>query len=154
MLELIFGLALLGTVLIVAEFFLPGMVAGICGGIALGAAIVLVYANYGLDKGNVVMAVVTLIALALFVGWMRAFSGGRIGRHWTLQETVPADGTSDRLRPLQNQTGKALTALRPAGTALIEGHRIDVIAESGVIEPGATVRVIRVEGPKVVVRAA
>lgn len=52
---------------------------------------------------------------------------------------------------LLGKTGKALTVLRPAGIAEIEGKKYDVIADNEYIEPGKLIKVIRVEGIKVVV---
>lgn len=52
---------------------------------------------------------------------------------------------------LLGKTGRALTVLRPAGIAEIEGKKYDVIADNEYIEPGKAIRVIRVEGIKVVV---
>lgn len=52
---------------------------------------------------------------------------------------------------LIGKTGKALTVLRPAGIAEIEGKKYDVIADNEYIEPGKVIKVIRVEGIKVVV---
>lgn len=47
--------------------------------------------------------------------------------------------------------GVATTALRPSGTAEIEGRLVDVVADLGVIDPGTPIRVVRVEGFRVVV---
>jgi membrane-bound serine protease (ClpP class) len=47
--------------------------------------------------------------------------------------------------------GTALTTLRPAGSAELNGKRVDVIADWEYIEKGTKVKVIRVEGVKVVV---
>jgi membrane-bound serine protease (ClpP class) len=52
---------------------------------------------------------------------------------------------------LLGKTGKSLTVLRPAGIAEIEGKKYDVIADNEYIEPGKVIKVIRVEGIKVVV---
>lgn len=52
---------------------------------------------------------------------------------------------------LIGKTGKALTVLRPAGIAEIDGKKYDVIADNEYIEPGKVIKVIRVEGIKVVV---
>lgn len=52
---------------------------------------------------------------------------------------------------LLGKTGKSLTVLRPAGIAEIEGKKYDVIADNEYIEPGKIIKVIRVEGIKVVV---
>ena len=41
--------------------------------------------------------------------------------------------------------------LRPAGIAEIDGRRIDVVSDGEMIEPSVTVRVIQVEGNRVVV---
>jgi membrane-bound serine protease (ClpP class) len=47
--------------------------------------------------------------------------------------------------------GVAFTDLRPAGTALIEGNRIDVVTEGDYIKNGSRILVKYVEGSKVVV---
>ncbi len=48
--------------------------------------------------------------------------------------------------------GPALTQLRPSGVALINGQRVDVVTEGGLIERGAAVKVVTVEGARIVVR--
>lgn len=47
--------------------------------------------------------------------------------------------------------GVAVTPLRPSGQADIDGRLIDVVADMGLIDPGTPVRVVRVEGMRVVV---
>ena len=49
------------------------------------------------------------------------------------------------------QTGVALTALRPAGTAMIENKRLDVVSVGDFIEVDVPIQVINVEGSKVMV---
>jgi membrane-bound serine protease (ClpP class) len=49
--------------------------------------------------------------------------------------------------------GTALTDLRPAGAAEIDGERLDVVAESNWISAGTPIRIIRSEGYRHVVRA-
>ena len=49
--------------------------------------------------------------------------------------------------------GTALTTLRPAGSAEFNGKRVDVVADWEYIEKGSRIKVIRVEGIKVVVIA-
>jgi membrane-bound serine protease (ClpP class) len=46
----------------------------------------------------------------------------------------------------------ALTQLRPSGTANINGQRVDVVTEGGLIERGAEIKVVAVEGTRIVVR--
>ena len=52
------------------------------------------------------------------------------------------------------KTGRAITPLRPAGTAEIEGTRLDVVTEGDFIPSQAEVKVIYVEGTRVVVKLA
>jgi len=54
---------------------------------------------------------------------------------------------------LLDQVGIAQTNLRPSGTAMINGQRVDVVTEGPMIEQGATIKVVAVEGMRVVVRA-
>jgi membrane-bound serine protease (ClpP class) len=49
--------------------------------------------------------------------------------------------------------GIAQTNLRPSGTAMINGQRVDVVTEGPMIEQGAAIKVVAVEGMRVVVRA-
>jgi membrane-bound serine protease (ClpP class) len=53
---------------------------------------------------------------------------------------------------LAGASGTAHTDLRPGGTAMISGRKVDVVAEGGYIEKDTRVRVVRIEGTKVVVR--
>jgi membrane-bound serine protease (ClpP class) len=53
---------------------------------------------------------------------------------------------------LLNGTGTALTQLRPSGTANINGQRVDVVTEGDLIERGAKIKVVAVEGARIVVR--
>jgi membrane-bound serine protease (ClpP class) len=74
-----------------------------------------------------------------------------MGRLFTSRSTV---GEIKTERPeLLNQTGSALTPLRPSGTALINGRRVDVVTEGGMIERNTPVKVVAVEGMRVIVRA-
>jgi membrane-bound serine protease (ClpP class) len=48
--------------------------------------------------------------------------------------------------------GIALTPLRPAGTSLFQGERMDIISEGGYVATNTPITVVRVEGTRVVVR--
>ena len=51
---------------------------------------------------------------------------------------------------LVGRRGEAVTPLRPSGIALIDGRRVDVVAEGEFIERGRRVEVVKVEGNRVV----
>ena len=48
--------------------------------------------------------------------------------------------------------GVCVTDLRPAGTITIDGEPIDVVAEGSFVKQGASVKVINVDGSRVMVR--
>ena len=50
------------------------------------------------------------------------------------------------------KTGHASSPLRPAGIAEIDGQRVDVVSDGEHVDAGQFVKVIRVDGNRVVVR--
>ncbi|MCH7973968.1 MAG: hypothetical protein IH949_08790 [Bacteroidetes bacterium] len=62
--------------------------------------------------------------------------------------------SADKISKIIGRKGVALTMLRPAGIAEIEGKRIDVVTEGGYIGKGEKIIVISSEGIKVVVAKA
>lgn len=62
-----------------------------------------------------------------------------------------AAAVDQRDRVLVGKTGVAENLLRPAGTAHIEGRRVDVVTRGEPIPSGTRVRVLEVEGNRVVV---
>ena len=102
-------------------------------------------------------AVVSLVLGGVLVGliigvlcWLKFFPESRIARRFISQRTVGELGVS---KPeLVNCTGVTITQLRPSGTAFINGKRVDVVTEGGLIEQGASIKVVAVEGLRVVVR--
>jgi membrane-bound serine protease (ClpP class) len=101
--------------------------------------------------GNLVLLTVIIGLLVGGYFYLRFFPTSRLAKLFTSHSTVGELGVE---RPdLLQQTGTALTQLRPSGTALINGKRVDVVTEGGLIEKGTPVKVVAVEGLRVVVRA-
>ena len=147
---LIITLLILGAVLLFLETLLPGMIAGILGVVCLLAAITLGYQDFGAQTGNIlVMIVLVGLVVGVFI-WLKFFPESRIARKFISQGAVGELGVE---KPeLLNGTGVALTQLRPSGTARINGERVDVVTEGGLIERGAKLKVVAVEGTRIVVR--
>lgn len=147
----IITLLILGAVLMFLETLLPGLVAGVMGFICLGAAVFLAYAE-SITWGNVVLGVVIAGLAAGTWAWLKFFPESRMARKFIAQRTVGELGVD---RPeLLNGTGTAVTQLRPSGVAQINDQRVDVVTEGGLIERGTAVKVVAVEGTRIVVRAA
>lgn len=53
---------------------------------------------------------------------------------------------------LEGRLGKALTDLRPGGTAEVDGERVSVTTEGDFLEKNSDIKVVEVEGSRIVVR--
>ncbi len=140
-----------GVLLLLAEIFLiPGFgVAGI-GGIALILASI--YFTFGSQTLYVASVAVLIVAAGLFLAF-RYLPRTRAGRALVLESAIAGGAPpEEKLKPLEGAIGTALTPLRPAGVAQFGERKVDVVAEGEFIEKGSTVRVVRVEGVRVVVR--
>lgn len=136
--------------MLLLETVLPGLVAGIIGFCCLVAGVITAYASFGPATGNTVLGI-TLAGLVLGgIAWIQFFPTSRLGQLFVAKNTV---GNLGATRPeLLEKTGSAITNLRPSGTAMIDGKRVDVVTEGNMIERGTPVRVVAVEGLRVVVR--
>jgi membrane-bound serine protease (ClpP class) len=176
------GLVLLGVgiaLLALEAFVIPGFgIAGILGILAVLCGLFFVSTGTSFSGGSeaptgeaiktfAIQATVAFAAgLALLVGLARFFPSMPLARRGLLLQgagLVPgrASPPPGPASPLVNLRGVALTPLRPAGRAAFPdpsapgaaSRHVDVVAEGGFVETGGRVRVVRVEGPSVVVRA-
>lgn len=148
---LIITLLILGGVLLFLETLLPGMIAGIIGFICLMAAVILGYRDFGYQTGSLILAGVLVGLLIGTWCWLKFFPESRFAKKFISQGAVGDLGVD---KPeLLDGTGTALTQLRPSGVANINGQRVDVVTEGGLIERGTTLKVVAVEGSRIVVRA-
>jgi membrane-bound serine protease (ClpP class) len=148
---LILTLLILGAVLLFLETLLPGMIAGIIGAICLLAAVILGYRDFGYQTGSFILAGVLVGLLIGTWCWLEFFPESRVAKKFISQSSTGELGVA---RPeLLDGTGTALTQLRPSGTADINGQRVDVVTEGDLIERGAKIKVVAVEGARIVVRA-
>jgi membrane-bound serine protease (ClpP class) len=143
----------LGLMLIGIEVFVPGGIIGIFGALFLFAAAVTAFFAFGPQVGFFA-AIALVFGTGVFLfAWLKIFPGTGVGRMLTLQSDgrnfKSASGDADRYL---NKEGVAQSSLRPAGIAVIDNQRVDVVSESGYIESGARVQVILVEGARIVVR--
>jgi membrane-bound serine protease (ClpP class) len=155
-------LFLLGIGLLTAEiFFIPGFgIAGISGTILILASLVLALVSRRPslpDLGGATLRVayallVTLIiSLFLFRFTPKAFLWRRLTLATKEKEELGFRAFQD-LKEYEGKTGFSETLLRPSGRAIIEGKRIDVLTEGGFIEKEKKIKVIKVDGGKIIVR--
>lgn len=147
----IVALLLAGLVLLALETVLPGLIAGLAGLVCLAAGIVLAYRDFGFAHGNLALIGVTAALIAGFFVWLRLFPRSRLGRRFVSDRQI--GGLGNERPDLVGRTGTALTHLRPSGIASIDGRRVDVVTEGSMVERGTPIRVVAVEGLRVVVRS-
>ncbi|MGF2617136.1 nodulation protein NfeD [Rossellomorea vietnamensis] len=147
-------LFIIGVGLIVAEFFLPGGIAGILGiGAIIGSILMAGGDVVAMGTSLLIAIAVAIIAMVVFV---KVF-----GKKMKLfNKIILKDSTSTESGYVSNvnrleligTTGITMTALRPSGTIVIDDERIDAVSEGGFIGQNKPVRVVKVEGSRTVVR--
>ena len=148
--DVVIGLLVTGVVLLLLETVLPGGVTGVIGFCCLIGGVTMAYVNLGMTVGNwTLLGVCGGLSLGTFL-WAKYFPDSRAARRFVSHQQVGELGVGDPT--LLNQTGIVHSSLRPCGTAIIGGKRIDVVTEGSFTEPGTQVKVVAVEGLRIVVR--
>ena len=146
-------LQLAGVVVVIAEVILPS------GGLlSLVAVLLFGYSIYGTytqiaAEAGVAMAVVDVITVPILVVVglkMIANSPATLRRKLSRQEGVVVQDAS--AAEYLGKRGTALSDLRPAGTATIEGRRVDVVSRGEYVRKGTAIEVEEVAGNRIVVR--
>lgn len=140
---IVFLMLLLGLFLIFLEFYLPGAILGICGGVVIFASI-LVFAN----TSTSLVAVVGYVILCLAsVGGVIKLAIWRIRAAKPEQSIYSEDSqtgyqASRYDREAIGKVGTASTDLKPGGYILVDGKRQQAISQAGYITKGTQVLVV------------
>lgn len=147
-----------GLMLMAAQVFVP--VVGILFALGLGAlvvGVVLTFTNGGYEVGLVTLVAVfltmPLFSILVFRVWPRTAMGKRLFLAAPLDDNTLANMPVHlELEALRGRYGRTASSLRPSGTTVFDGRRIDTLSEGGMIEPGQWVRCIDVREGRVIVR--
>lgn len=101
-------------------------------------------------SGSILFALIGIFVLAKYLPKSKAFNKLVLSQSEKAEEGFVSYPS---VKELIGKEGIAFTTLRPGGTVEIDGKRIDVVAESEYITQGTKIKVLRVEGIKVVVSA-
>lgn len=146
-------LQLLGVIVIIAEFILPSM--GLLTAVALGLfgySLYVVFTDVSTMAGFVFVVIdICLIPVFVVVG-MKLLAASPVTLRSSL--TGSSDGRSQppEWAQLVGATGEAVTDLHPAGSALINRKRYDVVSQGSYIQKGSGLLVVSVEGNRIVVK--
>jgi membrane-bound serine protease (ClpP class) len=148
-------LFLVGLVLLAVEFFVPGF--GIFGIAGIASILFSLFMTLGGGIGALnIMAGGVVLAVIVFLLLLKYLPSSKLWNRLVLKDDLKTDKgyiSSDNLSALIGQEGVVLTLLRPAGTVRITDQVYDVVSEGRFIEPGVTIKVLSVNGNRILVRA-
>lgn len=149
----IIGLVVAGFLLVLFEVFVPGGVLGVIGGAVILVAIVAAFVE-STAWGMALLGASAVFGLLGFYLWIKFFPKSPFGRQIILKNDAHDwHGFDPEQQKLVGAEGVSHTPLRPAGVVIIDGRRLDVVTRGEQIAAGQPIRVIKVEGNRVVVTA-
>ncbi|MDN7226880.1 NfeD family protein [Planococcus sp. N064] len=148
------ALVIIGLGLLFTEFLIPGGILGILG---IASILVSVFLAGGSLMSTAISIFIALIAATAGMVIIVKFFGKRPQLFKRLILTDATDTESGYVsavnRPeLIGQIAVTATALRPSGTIVLGEERIDAVSEGRFIDPNKQVKIIKVEGSRIVVR--
>lgn len=148
-------LFVIGIILLVIEIFVPGFgIWAIIGIVCLMSGVIM--AAYDSSNAALSLGIGFILAMVLAGFVIYAFRKRGIWNKFILKDELKTElgYVSQPVKEyLLGKTGKALTPLRPAGTAVFDGERVDVVTAGEFIMQGQQVTVVLVEGGRIVVSA-
>ncbi|WP_309123043.1 NfeD family protein [Paenibacillus sp.] len=143
-----------GVLLLALELFIPSFgILGVMGIAALIAGVVL--AAYDTGDALTSLGIATLFAAVIVAVFVRYFKHRGIWNKFILRDALKTEEgyVSHATRSdLTGKVGKAVTPLRPSGTAVFDDERVDVVTDGAFVAAGASVVVVLVDGGRIVVR--
>ncbi len=142
-----------GAVLIALEIVVPGGILGAVGIVSLIAGFFF-FLGGGWDAFCIVggtVAVLAAICALLFWFIPSSVSWNPFVLREKQKNSEGYTGAGDYSAYL-GKRGKVIAPLRPAGTAIIDGERMDVVSFGDYIDKDAEIEVVRIEGSKLLVK--
>ena len=148
---------LVGIGLLVLEAFMPGFgLPGISGIVMEIVAIALTWVNHGpVAALGLTIIVLSLIAIAISMS-LRSATKGRLSRSKIILKDRESNEAGYRsaedMQVFLGKEGETTTVCRPTGMAEFDGVKLNVVSEGEFIPAGTRVRIVLVEGSRIVVR--
>ncbi len=145
-------LAILGLSLIYTEFFLPGGILALVGGISLLASIIFCFMHGSQFWG--ILYILFLIGIVVLVCNLALWKmrGSKIKNRFYLEKDQEGFLAASFDQNLIGKKGTVFTELKPAGHILVEGIQYQALSETGFLSKGETVEVIGGQGSHLIVR--
>ncbi len=135
------------------EIFIPGGIVGAVGVISVVSSFWLAYTRVGSVFGSYFLSIGLVVGMFCLFLSIKLFPRTRFSEKLFLRRSeTDFKSTGDQLESLKEKEGVTVTRLRPAGIANIGGKKISVVTEGTYIKKGVKIKVMEVEGNRVVVR--
>ena len=148
-----------GVLLVFIELLiLPGFgAAGVPGSLLVLIGIGAAWWQFGFKTALTYTGVTLVLVIPLAIIVLSLIRRTRVGEAFILSATQDRDAgfqaPRSGLASLVGKSGRSLTPLRPAGAALINGQRVDIVTQGEFVDAETDIEVILVEGNRVVVRS-
>ncbi|GLI86332.1 hypothetical protein ANABIO32_41260 [Rossellomorea marisflavi] len=147
-------LFIIGIALLIAEFFLPGGIAGTLGAAAVIGSIFMAGGDFVQMGYSILIAIA--VAIAAIILYVKVFGKKmRLFNKMILRDSTSTESgyvsNANRLE-LIGREGITKTPLRPSGTILVDDERIDAVTEGSFIKANERIKIVKVEGSRIVVR--
>lgn len=148
-----FLLVILGLCLILLEFYLPGAVMGILGGVSIVTAIIL----FASQTSSLVAVVLFVLGTVVCVGLLIRFALWRIV-HAKPQYSIYSDQSQEGYQASTydqsaiGKTGLVVADLKPGGYIVIGGHQHPAISLEGYVTKGEHVIVVSGQEQSLIVK--
>ncbi len=149
----------LGILLIFVEILiLPGFgAAGVPGIIIFLVGIGMIWSKSGYVTALLYASVALVFVIPMSIMCLNLLKDSSVGKSLILSASERSEegfqAAPQGLTALVGKSGKTVTPLRPAGVAIINGQRVDIVTQGEFVAPETEVEVILVEGSRVVVRS-
>ncbi len=145
-------LQLIGVVVIIAEIILPsgGLLSILAIGL-IGYSLYIVFDGISVQAGLIfVVADIIMLPVLLVVG-IKLLAKSPVTLRKKLSSSDGVTSQSSEMEDYMGQDGVAITNLRPSGTALIKGKRVDVVSRGEYIDKNSKIVVSSVTGNQIIV---
>ena len=146
-------LQLVGVVVIIAEIILPS--GGILSIVALsvfGYSLYIAFSEISKTVGFAFVAADLVLIPVLVIVGLKLLARSPVTLRKTLSREEGVSSQSPELVNYIDMQGTAVTNLRPAGMAVINGKRVDVVTRGEYIEKDSAIIVTAVTGNQIIVR--
>lgn len=146
-------LQLIGVAVVIAEIVLPsgGILSLLAAGI-FGYSLYLVFQDLSTAAGIAFVVADCITIPVLIVVGIKMLAKSPVTLSTQLSSKLGVSSQPPELAQYLDSEGRALTDLRPAGTALIDGKRLDVVSRGEYIEKNSELLVIDISGNRIVVK--